>query len=461
MPEAGGKSFGRVTSVSERAARAWTTSYRAAIVLPIGADPIPRGAVVVEHGKIAWVGKAGDEPSLNHARVVELGNAVLAPGLVNAHTHLDLTVMQGVLDGLSFFDWIRTLLACRGELSQEQVLDSARLGVIRGLEAGITTYADTAPFDAPFRAMVELGVRGIAFLEVFGPDPSVATHNVAELRERIRPMRDSATPLVGVGVSPHSPYSVSDDLYVAAAAFARAEGLPMATHLAESADETDLVTAAGGPFAGMLRSRNIAVAPRAASPVALLDRLGVLGPDVLLIHCVRCGADDIVSIARSGASVATCPRSNRYFGHGSAPVTGLRRAGARLGVGSDSMASNRSMDMMAEAREALAGEPGAAAADHWRLATLGGAAALGLDSRVGTLELGKDADLAAFPIEAPGRGSAGYPNLAPDTRASLVVVAGVERVRDGRLIGDPTATIARAKSAAEQLRQWRARETPA
>lgn len=449
------------TPVSERAARAWTTSYRAARVLPIATAPIANGAVVVENGKIVWVGRAGDEPSISRARVVELGDSVLAPGLVNAHTHLDLTVAQGLFDGLTFFEWIRAVLACRGELSHDQVLDSARLGVIRGLEAGITTFADTAPFDAPFRAMIELGVRGIAFVEVFGPDPSVATKNVAELRARIRPMRDSATKLVSVGVSPHAPYSVSNDLYVAAAAMARAEGLPMATHLAESADESELVKSAGGPFADLLRSRDIAVEPRADSPVALLDQLGVLGPDMLLIHCVRCGADDIASIVRSGASVATCPRSNSYFAHGKAPAAAMRRAGARLGVGSDSLASNESMDMMAEAAEALAGDPSADTAEHWRLATLGGASALGLDGRIGTIEIGKEADLAAFPLGGAGADMAGYPSLAVNARASLAVVAGVERVREGRIVGDPGATIARAAEAAQQLREWRARETSA
>ncbi len=447
-------------AVSERAERAWTTSYRASRVLPISGPPIPDGAVVVEGDRIAWVGRAGEEPSLSSARVVELGDAVLAPGFVNTHTHLDLTVLQGLLDRHSFFDWIRAVVACRAQLSEAELLDSARVGVMHGLKAGITTFADTAPVAASFDAMGELGVRGIAYQEVFGPDPAVAAAAVAELGARVAALRARTTRLVGVGVSPHAPYSVSDDLYRATAHYARRERLPIATHIAEGGDESALVAEGNGPFAAFLRSRGIDVAPRAASPVALLGTLGVLGADTLLVHCVRCDANDVTAIARSGAAVATCPRSNAYFAHGVAPVGALRQAGVRVGIGSDSLASNAGMDPLGEAAAALAGEPDTTAADQWRLATLGGAQALGIDARVGSLETGKEADLAAFPLGAGARRTDGYAAVGPSPQPSLVVVAGVELVRDSRIAAEVDGVIARNAATAQRLHQWRARGAP-
>src|SRR5581483_8788136 len=271
-------------------------------------------------------------------------------------------------------------------------------------------------------------------------------------RARVDALRATETALIRVGVSPHAPYSVSDALYTAVASYAREERLPLATHVAESAAESALVREAAGPFADFLRGRGIATEPRAPSPVALLDRTGVLGRDALLIPCVHADAPDVARIAASGAAVATCPRSNRYFGHGTAPVAAFRAAGVRVGIGTDSMASNVTMDLLAETRAAGCG----GLSDCWAAASLGGARALGLDGAVGTLEAGKAADLAAF--AAPGaRGSATLPE-AVEPAASLLVVAGVERVRNGRVAADVSGISARAQAAADRLREWRARQ---
>lgn len=439
--------------MTDRPQRAWCTSYRAAWVISVATAPVQDGAVVVEGDRIAWVGRAGDEPPALKARIVELGDTVLTPGLVNAHTHLDLTVLRGLLDGLPFFEWIRGVVACREQLTPGELLDSARAGIIEGLSRGVTTFGDTAPVDAPFEAMRELGVRGIAYQEVFGPDPAGAPDALAFLRERVTRLRARQTPLVQVGVSPHAPYSVSDALFADAASLARGLGLPLATHVAESAAESEYVVAGRGPFAELLRARGIAVTPRARTPVALLQHTGVLGPGALLIHCVRCDDADLAAIAGTGSAVATCPMSNRYFAHGSAPVAALRRAGIPVGVGSDSMASNDRMDILAEADEALAGAGNADAGDRWALATRDGARALGLGDTVGTLEAGKAADLAAFP--ARGAGADGRALPPRGTLAVLVVVGGVERVRDGRFVTGIEAMEGRARDAAARLRKWR------
>ena len=384
--------------------------YHARIVRPVSGPDIENGTVVVEGERIAFVGARSAAPP---GRDVELGDVILGPGLVNAHTHLDLTVLRGRFDGLTFFGWIRALTAARAALSPEQLLDSSRDGIREGVRAGITTFADTAPNDAPFHAMLELGVRGVAYREVFGPDPKQCGTSMDALREMISGMRTRETQLVCCGVSPHAPYSVSDELFAAVAVYASAERLPLATHVAESLDESRLIAAGDGEFAGFLRGRGIAVAPRGRTPVEMLERNGVLGAHALLIHCVRCDDSDIATILKHRCGVATCPVSNAMLGHGPARVQAMLLEDVRVGVGTDSMASNERMDVLAESRLALG--PRCSERAAWELATLGGARALRLDHVIGTLQPGKQADLAAFPMN---RGS------NEPTRASFVAVAG-------------------------------------
>ncbi|HEV8409862.1 MAG TPA: amidohydrolase family protein [Gemmatimonadaceae bacterium] len=378
--------------------------YAARIVRPVSGPDIENGAVVVEGDVIVYVGPRSGAPS---GRETDLGDVILGPGLVNAHTHLDLTVLRGLFDGLQFFEWIRALTAARAALTPEELLESARSGIREGIRAGITTFADTAPNDAPFSAMLELGVRGIAYREVFGPDPAQCDASMAALRESIAAMRPRETALVRAGISPHAPYSVSDELFAAAALFAGEERLPLATHVAESLDESRCVTSGEGPFADFLRGRGIAVAARGRTPVALLERNGVLGAHTLLIHCIRCDDRDIATIAKHRCGVATCPVSNRFFAHGAARVGAMLLESVNVGVGTDSMASNERMDVLAEARLAL-GERGTERA-AWDLATLGGARALGMHAETGSLDIGKQADLAAF---TPGKSPAVFVAVA-------------------------------------------------
>jgi cytosine/adenosine deaminase-related metal-dependent hydrolase len=373
---------------------------------------------VVDGDTIVYAGPRDGAPAGSD---VELGEVILAPGLVNAHTHLDLTALRGQFEGLTFFEWIRALTKARAAMSPEELLGSARAGIREGLRAGITTYADTAPNTAPFDAMLELGVRGIAYHEVFGPDPAQAEASMAELRSAISSMRSRETTLVRAGVSPHAPYSVSDELFRCVAGFALEQLLPLATHVAESLDESKLVTHGEGEFANFLASRGIAAGKRGRTPVEMLERNGVLAANALLIHCVRCDDHDIAAIAKHRCGVATCPESNRILGHGHARVTAMLLESVRVGVGTDSMASNERMDVLAESRLALGARGSERAA--WELATLGGARALRLEHAVGSLEAGKQADLAAFPLAV----ETGAP-----TRATFVMVAGgVVRTDDG------------------------------
>jgi cytosine/adenosine deaminase-related metal-dependent hydrolase len=440
--------------------------YHAAWVVPIARAPIADGTVAVEGLRIAYVGPRADAPQ---GEDIELGQSILMPGLVNAHTHLELTGMRGVLEGLSFVPWIRTLTQMRAAvLTDADMADAARVGVLEGLLAGITTFGDTSSSGTTLGVMGEMGVRGIMYQEVFGPAAEQHDAALAGLQGAIAARRPLETSLVSLGVSPHAPYTVHDDLMVDATAFALRERLPVAIHLAESAEEIAFLREGEGPFAEHLRSRGIPVVRRAYSPVHWLVEMGVLVAQPLLIHCVRVEESDISFIADAGCGVAHCPASNAKFGHGVAPVRAMLRAGISVGLGSDSVASNNQMDLLGEARlaalfqNAVGGAADALTAERaLELATRGGARALGLEDRVGTLEVGKEADLAAFPLDVARGVPTTDPVAAavfalPGTAARLTCVAGRELVRDGRIVtGWDTAVTDRVAQRANAMALWR------
>ncbi|MGH7607240.1 MAG: amidohydrolase family protein, partial [Gemmatimonadales bacterium] len=262
----------------------------------------------------------------------------------------------------------------------------------------ITCVADTGSSGAAMRALHALGGRGIAYHEVFGPDPAQVDESMAGLAAAVAELRRLATPRSRVGVSPHAPYTVSAPLYAVVAAFAARERLPIAVHVAESKEEACLVRDGTGPFAEALRARGIAVAPHGQSPVALLVRWGVVSRGTLCIHCVQVDGDDVALLRRAGAAVAHCPRSNAAHGHGAAPLAALRDAGVPVGFGTDSVVSVGDPDLWAEAAAAgLEGE------DALRALTWDGARALGWEREIGSLEVGKAADLAVVTVRPPAR----------------------------------------------------------
>lgn len=447
------------------------TVYSAAWVLPITRAPIANGAVVVEDARIAFVGEfVSLPPAFANDRHVALGAAVIVPGLVNAHTHLELTALRGFLEGLAFRDWLVAITRVRREcFDTGSLYDTSCAGIEEGLRNGITTYADTTESGAPLAAMRDMGVRGLGYLEVFGPDPVQRDASMAALAKKAGELRALDSDLVRTGLSPHAPYTVSSVLFRAVAEFAQSEHWPVAVHVAESDAETQFVRDAAGPFANALRARNITVAPQARSPIALLDSCGLLDCAPLLIHAIQIDDEDIVRIANSSATVVHCPISNLKLGQGVAPLMRLLRAGVHTGLGTDSVASNDRMDILSEARQAAllasltASQPDALAAhDALQLATLGGAQALGLANRIGSLEVGKDADLAAFSLGHPHAQPVYDPAvtlvhvLAGSAAAQLVVVAGNELVRDGALLHSDSERVERLHALGARLTSWRA-----
>ena len=404
-------------------------------VLPVSGTPIPDGAVLVgDGGRIAAVGPDATVPRPSDARVVELGDTALLPGLVNAHCHLELTALRGQVRGCPFPGWLQAVRTIKDGLDPAAFRASARWGILEGLAAGITTYGDTGSSLQPAAALAELGGRGVAYHEVFGPDPAACPEALASLERALAELEPCRSDRVAVGVSPHAPYTVSDPLVRAVAALASGRGLKTAMHVAESREERALVEEGRGPFADYLRSRGIVVAPRGRSTVEWLEATGLLACRPLLIHCVTAGLRDFETAHRHGATVAHCPWSNAVLGHGRADFSAMRRAGVVVGLGTDSVVAGGRLDLFAEARLAELGlEGGLSARELLRLVTADGAAALGLP-RLGTLEPGAWGDLAAVGLVAPAFAAAADPEAAVawGATASDVVFAAVA----GRVVFD-------------------------
>ena len=339
------------------------------------------------------MGPNADVPTPHGARTMRFPDAALIPGLVNCHTHLELTHLGGGAkhDEPEFLPWIRRIRELKEATSSEAFDDAAVAGLRDCWARGVTCIAETGSSGAVMRALHDLGGRGIVYHEVFGPDPAKLPISMGDLEEAVLQLRRLATPQLVLGVSPHAPYTVSAPLYEAVAALARRERLPIAVHVAESRAETDFVYDGGGPFADALRGRGIDVAAQHLSPIAYLVKLGVIRRGTLCIHCVQIDGADVELLRVTKAGVAHCPLSNRAHRHGIMPLRLLREAGVPVGIGTDSVVSVGELDLWAEAD--AAGLTGIAA---MRALTIEGARVLGWESEIGSLEVGKAADLAVF-----------------------------------------------------------------
>jgi 5-methylthioadenosine/S-adenosylhomocysteine deaminase len=358
---------------------------------------------------------------------VEFEDAVILPGLINTHTHLELTGFEAQVPEREFAPWIRRLRELKTTRTPAEYIEAARRGLAACYAAGVTTVADTGDSGAVMQVLAEAGGSGIAYQEVFGPHPDQAEESLTGLRARVSELGPLSTGRLRVGVSPHAPYTVSGRLFSAVAAWARTEGLPLAVHVAESPAETQFLLAGSGPFAEAWLARGIPLPPSGGrTPVEWLAEHGVLTEQSLCIHAVQIGPSDISRLVESGAAVAHCPLSNRAHGHGVAPVAALLDAGIRVGLGTDSVVSVGRLDLLAEARAAGSQAP-LEAEQLLELCTLGGARALGIDSDTGSLRPGKWADCTV--VRLPGaRGNPVEGVLASSPRDVLLTYVGGREV---------------------------------
>jgi cytosine/adenosine deaminase-related metal-dependent hydrolase len=359
-------------------------------LVPVEGEPIRDGAIVVgDGGRIAAIGPAGE---LGEGE--RFPEAVILPGFVNAHSHLEYAVYPGFGDGLPFPDWIGLHVERKSRIGFAEMAASARLGALESLRSGITTVGDASFSGAAVVAAADLGLRAIVYVEVFGEDRTALErfHRICE------DVADAFSERVVLGVSPHAPYTCTIDVYRACAEL----DVPVTTHLAESDAEREYLLTGAGPWAAFAE---LLVAPPGTTGIRMLAEEELLGPHVVAAHCVTVDGEEIELLAAHDVPVAHCPRSNGVLGCGVAPVFELRDAGVRVAVATDSPASTPSFDMFDEMRAAILTararerRPGAlSAADALELATLAGARALGLEQEVGSLVLGKQADVTVLSL---------------------------------------------------------------
>ena len=420
--------------------------HAAEYVLPISSDPVRNGAVAIDGEVIAAVGTVEEITGrFPDAGFTDHGEAAVLPGFVNCHSHLEITSMRGSLDEVEhdFSSWLLRLNGIRAELSDEDILAAAVSGAREGAAAGVTCFGDIGRMGhAGVHALKTVGLRGIVFQETeFSPDNRTADDDFLKLAAKYETLREEETELVRVGLSPHSPYTVGSRLFELIAQYAIINRVPLSIHAAESAAEHELLTQGTGFFTGIYEKFGVEWESPHCTPVEYLERLGVLSTQPLLAHCVTVSGSDIAKIAANGAKIAHCPKSNAKFGHGYAPFEQFLDAGIATGLGSDSVASNNVCDLLEESRFAslvARNREGSkrfiTAKEMLETATLGGAKAMGMEETIGTLNAGKQADIAVISLTHDAQlpvtdiyAALVFSSNARDTL--LTMVAGVEVYR--------------------------------
>ncbi len=417
-------------------------------VLPVAGRPIRDGAVQVCEGRIGRVGTIVDLIATAPGEHVErFDGCAIVPGLVNAHTHLSLSVLGGLMPRMAMQPFLRHVFAALRVLTDEDYAASAALGAAELLRGGVTCVGDITYGPEPLLACSEAGVGGVFFWEVLGIE---AADLPAELARSRFPARDA--PAAGDrtrrGLSPHTPYTSGPDLLRAARALARERQVAFAIHASESESERELMLRGTGPLADAAdRLAHGFVSPGTGS-VEYLERLGVL-EDAVAVHCVALESSDPARLARLARGVVLCPRSNSYLGNGEPPVRALRAAGVPLAVGTDSPASNDDLDLFSEARALRALDPSLTPGLLLEIMTTGGARVLGLQDEFGSLEEGKAADMTVVRVRGGDPVEAVITGGGPST-VHAVMSAGVWRIREGAPVSPESTMRARARRARDK-----------
>lgn len=407
---------------------------------------IERGAVAVRGDSIVAVGSGADiEARYESPKTIDARGGIIMPGLINGHAHAAMSLFRGLADDLSLDDWLHKYIfpAEARNVTEDFVVWGTRLSLLEMLRGGITTYADMYYFeDAVARITKEAGMRGVlgeTIIDFPAPDNKTPAAALAYTQNYLNHWRGD--PLITPAVAPHSIYTCSEKTLQDAAALARRNHAPILIHIAEA------------PFE-LQQSRE----KHGLTPVAYLERIGLLGPDVVGAHCIWVDADDIAILAHFNVGCIHNPSSNMKTAAGVMPVVEMLAAGEPIGLGTDGAASNNDqdmfeeMDLAAKLQKISRGDPRALPAEQVvEMATIGGARALHLDKQIGSLEAGKKADLIVVDTSAPHAtpmynvySQLVYALKASDVRT--VVIGGKIVMEDRRMLTlDEPAILAKAR----------------
>lgn len=379
--------------------------FRAAWICPISRPPIQDGWVATDHGRIEAIGAAGDAPPAQ-GQVANLGDVAILPGLVNAHTHLELSNMRGrVPPAPTFHQWITQLFVTRGgrieRADHPTVVDAACDGVREARDFGTALIGDISNSLSSVAPLRNGGLRGLVFHELLGFNLPHG-RRVEETRDARRDAAARGGTSVRVSVAPHAPYSVSPELFRAIREEVdRSDVRITSVHVGESDGEVQFLIDGSGPVPTMLRWvgswRDDWTTP-GCEPVEYLDSLGVIDAHTLIVHGVQLRPPSLERLADIGCTLVTCPRSNQWVGVGVPPLEDFFASGLKVAVGTDSLASVDDLNIFSELKTMRWLAPSVSANRLLASATLVGAQALGFDDELGSIDVGKRAELLAVDV---------------------------------------------------------------
>lgn len=367
------------------------------------------GFVAVRDGRVTGVGASVDRATSEDETEIDLGRAIVMPGFVNAHTHLELSNLRDAVPAeRGFVPWIEDQLRVRAERPAAEVPAAIRTAIEALRATGTAAVADVSNSLAAVSLLAESPLHALVLHEVLGFDPARAGSVLdqtkatrAAAHEALEAFGPEVTRRVRIEVAAHAPHSLSRELFQRLLS----DGGVRSIHVAESRSEDDFLESGSGDWRGFL-DRRVGPVPFEApgtSPVRYLDDLGVLTPGLLAVHCVRVDEDDATRLASRGAVAVLCPRSNEFLGNGVPPLAMLLGRGVSLALGSDSLASAASLNVLEDARLLARLFPRVPKAVLLHALTRGGALALGFDD-LGEIRVGARASFAAVSFEgAPPR----------------------------------------------------------
>jgi cytosine/adenosine deaminase-related metal-dependent hydrolase len=409
-------------------------------VLPVSGPPIRNGAVWSRSSRIDTVGHVDDVVAAAGASesVQHFPGCVIMPGLVNAHTHLSLTGLGGLLPMTSQRTWLAALTTALRALDDDDFGACATAGAMHCLRSGVTVVGDIAFGPESLAACADAGLGGVFYWEVTG----IAADDLSgDLADREFPI-DSGRPLASRarwGLSPNTPYTSGPDLLEATHRVASTHQLGFCLHVAESPAERELMMTGLGVLAGTARRMADGFVHPHTGTVEYLRRLGVLDGTVAL-HCTNLEAGDEVLLKRHARGAVLCPRSDAALGNGQPDVAAMSRAGVHMGLGTESLASAPDLDLLAEARALRHLDVTLTPARTIEIVTREGAAVLGVEDAFGTLQHGRQADLVVVETGATGDPEGAVVTKGGPDSIVAVISSGLWRVREHKLVFPTEAT---------------------
>jgi cytosine/adenosine deaminase-related metal-dependent hydrolase len=378
------------------------TLHQARWILPITRPPLEGGAVAARREKIVAVGPMKILAREFHGPMIDHGDGVILPALVNAHTHLELSGLRGGvnLNG-SFVDWIRSVIREKERMDKKALQKGLRDGIERLIKNGTGLVADISNTGRSIFPLKRSRLRAVVFLEALGFNQK---NNLLLLKSLLLRSKGLKRPIVTLGA--HSPYTVSPHLFQKVHQWARRNYPIISVHLAESGEELEFLKDGRGPIRDLLMERgnwNTGWTPSGLSPVAYLDRMGFLNTHTLCVHCVHLSNEDIEILKKRRVRICLCPNSNRNLRVGFPPIMKLLKAGLTVALGTDSLASNEDLSIPKEMKAVSRLNPMISPEEVLKMATIDGAKALGMERVMGSIEEGKRANLIFLPAKIMSR----------------------------------------------------------